>query len=151
MTEQLELYDNDDTSFGNWTDTCTPALMMRWTQRRLFLCLINSGNNLYTRFAEAEVIRRRDNQLRRQIQSLENATEKVEIATVGVHTTVSALIQSSERLETFTRRLIKLTWFLIVVAIITAVIPIGIEIWRAKKDIPAPQIVPVSRPPKPTP
>jgi hypothetical protein len=61
------------------------------------------------------------------------------IKALGVINTLSAtevhrLADSSDKLERLTRTLRNLTWVLILLTVITAIIPIGIEIWKASSS-----------------
>jgi hypothetical protein len=85
---------------------------------------------------------------RRSLEAMGRLTESLREATLQVGAKVTALTTSSERLETFTKRLIGLTWALILLTIVAAVVPIGIEVWHAYHE---PQTVPVLAPPAPTP
>lgn len=152
MIEPEEKY-TDDRDRPFWDET-TPATMQAFTERLIFKCITDNGSNHFSDMARSELSRRRNNELKRTVQFLTAATENVQLATKNVQSAVVVLTHSSERLEVFTKRLIKLTWFLIVVAIITAIIPIGIEAWKFRREVheaPSPQTVPVSEPPKPAP
>jgi len=163
MTEETEIYDNDDRSFGSWYEICTPAKMKRWTEARLFACITENGGGQFSRMAESELARRRNLELKTRIESLTDATHLVVVATDdvkqatrGVQKEVAILAASSEKLETLTIKLNNLTWTLIVLtalAVILAVVtPIGIEVWKAQhSETPSPQTAPAPEPPKPSP
>lgn len=150
-----EIYDDDDLTLGNWVDTCTPEKMKSWTEHKLFFCQVQNAGGQYSRMAESELARRRNSELKQNIQDLTSATEYVHIATLGVQEEVAKLAASSDTLEKLTKRLIKLTDWLIVLTVVAiiaaAVVPIGIKIYEHLWEAPVPQIVPVSQPPAPKP
>jgi hypothetical protein len=131
---------DDDLSFGDWSTT-TPERMKNWTERKLLECQRISHNELFSSWVQAELTRRRNLELKRQIQSLTQATS-------GVHEAVSVLARSSDRLEGLTVRLIRLTWILIFLAIAAIAVPAGIEIWKARREAPASLARPAQEQPK---
>jgi hypothetical protein len=64
-------------------------------------------------------------------------TEKQIEATNEVRTAVDRLTISSDHLEGLTMRLNRLTWILIVLTALAVIVPVGIEIWKAKREIDA--------------
>jgi hypothetical protein len=72
-------------------------------------------------------------------QNLALLTETLVNETKNVHREVALLNSSSERLEHLTVRVKNLTWALFFLALLAAVIPIGIEVWKAYHQEPAPR------------
>lgn len=64
--------------------------------------------------------------------------EKQIAATADVAAAVNKLDSSSDRLETLTQKLNRLTWALIWLTVFAIAVTIGIEVWHAKREIDAP-------------
>jgi|SRR5579872_47862 len=143
MTVPEEVYDDNDLTLGNWIDTCTPQKMKRWTEEKIFFCQVMDGGGRYTKMAESELSRRRNNEVKNHIQALKEATE-------GVHQEVAYLLSSSKNLEALTNTLKKLTWALIALTIVGFIIgigvPIGIESWHVNH---VPEVKVIELPPPP--
>jgi hypothetical protein len=129
MNEEAEVYDDDDLRLGDGSGA-TPDRMKSWTERKLFFCQVQNGGGQYSRLAEGELSRRRNNELKTHIRALNKATDSVKEATLGVETEVGKLAASSEILENLTRKLITLTNWLIGLAILAVIVPIAIELWK---------------------
>ena len=171
MTEEPEVYDDNDTVFGDWSGA-VPWNMKRWTEHKLQMAHVH-GSSQTVRFVEAELSRRRNNELKSHIQSLKDATDLVRKATIAVDGGVGILANSSSNLESLTRRLIKatkevhgeiqslssssdrledltrklknLTWALIWLTVAAVVLPVGIEAWKAMQpEKPVPTAAPLS-------
>jgi hypothetical protein len=79
---------------------------------------------------------------RRYLGNIADETGKLIQATDRVHQEVAILTKSSERLEKLTKTLRNLTWVLIFLTVLAAVVPIGIETWKAyHENLPAPIVV----------
>jgi hypothetical protein len=76
-------------------------------------------------------------------------TEEMVKETRNVHQEVALLTDSSNRLEKLTVTLKSLTIWLIILAVLAVVVPVGIEIWRAVREEPV-VLRPPSAPPAPT-
>jgi len=169
MSGQSEIYDDDDTVFGDWSGA-VPWKMQRWTEHKLQMAHVY-GSQQTARFVESELYRRRNNELKAQIKGLTEATDSVRQATRGVDSGVLRLTASSEAMEKLTRSLIKtsresneqitalnassakmesltvalknFTVVLIALGVLGVLVPIGIEVWHAKREIqsPVPPIV----------
>ena len=86
----------------------------------------------------------RDELQRRHLCNIADQTKELIAATSQVHDEVSVLAHSSERLETLTRRLNRLTWVLIILTALAVIVPIGIEAWKVSRE---PQTAPATMPP----
>jgi hypothetical protein len=115
-----------------------------FTIEELYDLMMQNPAGRFDGWAQVELSRR---------QYLENlkAVKELHAATGEVKTQIIELTKSSERLEALTVKLKNLTWVLIALTIVTA-IPAGIEVWKKTfREVPAPQIVPVSPTPAPKP
>jgi hypothetical protein len=139
MSIKPEIYDDDDTVFGDWSDA-VPWKMERWTEHKLQMAHVY-GSGQTIRFVESELFRRRNLELRKHIEQLKWVTDSVRDATIGVKDEVGNLTASSETLENLTRKLIKLTNVLIILTILAGIIPMGIEIWHARQPEKPVQVV----------
>jgi len=126
---------NDDTSF-DW-NKATPEDMRDWSVRRLYRCM-ELGGNIYEPRARAELTRRQNEALQILVANLTISTDKV-------HTEVSILSSSSDRLERLTVALKNLTIVLTALTVLAVFVPIGIEVWKAYHES---QSEPVSAPTK---
>jgi hypothetical protein len=93
-------------------------------------------------WAKNELATRQMDQLEKRIKELDDSTNKV-----GQEVVI--LSSSSARLELLSRRLKNLTWTLIVLTLLAAAVPIGIEVWKARHESSAPQTTPLIEPPRP--
>jgi hypothetical protein len=72
----------------------------------------------------------------RQMDELEKRIKELDASTNKVHQEVAILSSSSDRLEGLTRTLKNLTWALILLALLTAAVPILVEEWKARHESP---------------
>ena len=87
----------------------------------------------------------------RLFQRFEAATTDLQHINEESKEQVKRLADSSDMMETLTRKLKNLTWALIVLTIAAVVVPIGIEVWKAHYAAPTSQTTPVLEPRKPSP
>jgi hypothetical protein len=87
---------------------------------------------------------------RRFLTRVSNETKELEKITNISRGEVKRLADSSEKMEQLTIRLKRLTWALIVLTAFAVLEPIGIEIWRAKRESNALVAPIVPQPPQPT-
>jgi hypothetical protein len=120
-------------AFGNWGDA-TPENMRTWPEEDLHAAMVQNHGGVYDAWARAEIERR-------HMVALQNATEQV-------RQEVARLTASSTTLETLTTTLKNLTWALmfltILAAILSAIVPVGVEIWKAEHEA-------ITAPPPPAP
>jgi hypothetical protein len=69
-------------------------------------------------------------------KALNSTTERLIVATQQVHQEVAILSSSSDRLETLTKKVKNLTWALFFLTLSAAIVPIGIEVWKAYHEPP---------------
>ena len=138
---------SENMSFGNWADF-TPENIKTYSEDKLLLAQKLNQGGIYDTWAREELARRR-------MLALHDATKMVSDAvavltnsstqlqglttnlvdeTTKVHREVALLTDSSERLERLTMVLRNLTWVLIILAVLSGLVPVGIEIWKAHQD-----------------
>ena len=105
MTEEPEIYDDNDCALGDWSGV-VPWKMKRWTEQKLYFAQVQNGGGQYSRLVEAELSRRRNHELKLHIKALKEATDSVKDATAGVENGVSKLATSSAKMESLTSALI---------------------------------------------
>jgi hypothetical protein len=96
--------------------------------------------------ADHELHRRYLQEIGKQTAILAVSSHRLEELTTGlidvtakVHHEVGLLADSSDRLEKLTATLKSLTWALILLTVLAALVPIGIEIWHALHETPVPR------------
>lgn len=106
------------------------TIQTRTNDELLFMLYSLPASTEWKEWIAAELAHRQANRLSEALNDVENAILQVGLA-------VKDLTKSSERLENLTVRLKFLTWVLIVLTALAIITPIGIEVWRAYRDVPA--------------
>jgi hypothetical protein len=116
----------------------SPADLKKNTHEELLILLDHWKNN--PNFFE----RIKEELAQRFLGRIGDLTEKQIEATNEVRAAVDRLTKSSDHLEGLTIRLNRLTWALIILTALGVAVPVGIEVWKAKREIdtPPPPIVP---------
>jgi hypothetical protein len=148
MSEEAEIYDDDDCVLGDWTGA-VPWKMKRWTEHKLYFAQVQNGGGQYSRLVEAELSRRRNNELKNHIKALATTTDSVRTATEGVDKQVSRLADSSDKMEGLTIKLKNLTVALIIIAVAQTVVA-GIQTWKMFTPEPERPVQVVVQPPQST-
>jgi hypothetical protein len=117
---------SEDLSFGDWS-TVTPEAMRTYSETKLHAAMTVNRGGVFDAWARHELERRRDERLSDLLDRLKEATDKV-------YKEVAILNSSSDRLEKLTKTLKNLTWALIFLTAVAAVVPVGTEIWKAQKS-----------------
>ncbi len=106
------------------------TLRTRTEEELLFILYALPQGSVWHPWVSGEFAHRQTERLHESLTQVENAVFQVGLA-------VKALTLSSEHLEGLTKRLKTLTWALIFITILAGAVPIGIEIWKATREVPA--------------
>ena len=138
-------------ALGDWSDV-TPENMRGYPEDKLFFIMTQNRGGVYDTWASNELMRRRIVELQLVTSDLHKATNNVVAgvsalaessrklegltanlvtATDGVHQGVNLLAASSITLETLTVKLNRLTWTLVWLTLLAIPVTIGIEVWHS--------------------
>jgi hypothetical protein len=105
--------------------TITPETLQKVSDSDLMRIMMLNPGGVADAWARSELAGRQIVRLREVVQSLKDATHEV-------YHEVAILSSSSDRLEALTKKVKNLTWALFFLTLLAAIVPIGIEIWKAR-------------------